>query len=103
MAIVDAIRTKDGKRVLLKRVYQSRQHPEIEISQLFSTEPLASDPRNHCVPLEDVLDPPDDPDLKILVFPFLQQIKATHFDTFGEIVDFLQQIFTVSTLCYLLL
>ncbi len=93
---MDAIRVKDGKRVLLKRVYRSEWHHELEISRLFSTEPLASGPHNRCVPLEDVISPPDEPDLKFMVFPFLQQLVALPFDTIGEIVDFLRQVFTVS-------
>ncbi|TFK74339.1 hypothetical protein BDN72DRAFT_833694 [Pluteus cervinus] len=93
-AIVDAIRMKDGKRVLLKRTYQSKWPYEAEVSQLFGTEPLVSDPRNYCVPLEDTICPPDEPDLKILVFPFLQRLNAIPFDTVGEIVDFLSQILT---------
>ncbi|TFK74308.1 kinase-like protein [Pluteus cervinus] len=93
-SIVDAIRVKDGKRVLLKRVDRSEWRHELETSRLFSTEPLASDPRNHCIPLEDVISPPDEPDLKFIVFPFLQQLVALPFDTIGEIVDFLRQVFT---------
>ncbi|TFK74336.1 hypothetical protein BDN72DRAFT_955945 [Pluteus cervinus] len=92
-AVVDAIRTKDGKRVLLKRIWQSVWPYEVEISQLFSTQPLAGDPHNHCVPLEGIISPPDEPDLKIMVFPFLQQLTAMPFDTFGEIIDFLHQVF----------
>ncbi|TFK74337.1 hypothetical protein BDN72DRAFT_955946 [Pluteus cervinus] len=93
-SIVDAIRVKDGKRVLLKSVDRTELPHEVEISQLLGAGPLASDPRNHCVPLEDVLSLPDEPDVKIIVFPFLQQLTAIPFDTFGEIVDFLQQVFT---------
>ncbi|TFK74309.1 hypothetical protein BDN72DRAFT_789580 [Pluteus cervinus] len=93
-AVVDAIRVKDGKRVLLKRINESDHPHEVEISQLLGTGPLASDPRNHCVPLEDVISPPDAPCVKIVVLPFLQQIRAIPFDTIGEIVDFLQQLFT---------
>ncbi|TFK74338.1 hypothetical protein BDN72DRAFT_833692 [Pluteus cervinus] len=93
-SIVDAIRMKDGKRVLLKRLYRSKNLHEIEISQLLGTGPLASDPRNHCALVDDILSPSDEPDLKFMVFPFLQQLTAIPFDSFGEIVDFLQQVFT---------
>ena len=43
----------------------------------------------------DTVYPPDNPDIKSLVSPFLQ-LTAMPFDTSGEIVDFLQQVFTVS-------
>ncbi|TFK74313.1 hypothetical protein BDN72DRAFT_81236 [Pluteus cervinus] len=82
----------DGKRVFLKRVYKSEHPFEVEITKLFGTEPLSSDPRNYCVPLLDTIYPPDEPDVTILVFPFLQQPEALPFDTFGEIVDFIRQI-----------
>ena len=34
---------------------------ELEINKLFTTEPLASNPRNRCVHLLDVIELPDDP------------------------------------------
>ncbi|TFK74311.1 hypothetical protein BDN72DRAFT_893286 [Pluteus cervinus] len=93
-AIVDAICIKDGKRVLLKKISKSKHPYEVEVTKFFGTAPLADDPRNHCVQLRDTLYPPEHPDLTILVFPFLQQIEALPFDTFGEIVDFIRQIFS---------
>ncbi|TFK74310.1 hypothetical protein BDN72DRAFT_833659 [Pluteus cervinus] len=92
--IVDAIRVKDGKRVLMKRIYRSSHPYEVEITTLFGTEPLASDPRNYCVQLQDTLYPPDHPDITIIVLPFLLPINTLPFDTVGEIVDFVQQIFS---------
>ncbi|TFK74300.1 kinase-like protein [Pluteus cervinus] len=93
-AIADAIRIKDGKRVLLKRVRKSDYPHELEITRYFNMETLASDPHNHCVRLEETLDVPDDSNITIAVFPFLQQLVGLRFDTVGEIIDFLQQIFT---------
>ncbi|TFK74326.1 hypothetical protein BDN72DRAFT_760068 [Pluteus cervinus] len=92
-AIVDATRVKDGKRVLLKRISKSDYPHEIEITRTFSTEPLANDPRNHCIHLEDVLESPESPDVAIAVFPFLQQLVALKFDTVGEVIDFIRQVF----------
>ncbi|TFK74321.1 hypothetical protein BDN72DRAFT_833673 [Pluteus cervinus] len=91
-AIVDAICIKDGKRVLLKKTLKAAHPYEVEITTFLGTAPLADDPRNYCVPLRDTLHPPDTPDLTILVFPFLQQLDALPFDTFGEIVDFIRQM-----------
>ncbi|TFK74325.1 hypothetical protein BDN72DRAFT_81534 [Pluteus cervinus] len=93
MAIVDAVRMEDGKRVLLKRVLRSDHPHEVAITKYFSTTPLSNDTRNHCVQLQDMLYPANRPDTTILVFPFLQQLTALRFDTIAEILDFIRQIF----------
>jgi len=72
-----------------------------------SSEPLASDPRNRCVPLLDVLEPPDEPEMIILVMPLLREYTSPPFDTVGEVMDCCRQLFEVSAtsftiLCYLL-
>ncbi|KAJ6559507.1 kinase-like domain-containing protein [Mycena sp. CBHHK59/15] len=91
--VMDATRTSDGKLVALKRV-DAKIHPfEAEIQLFLCSEPLAKDPRNHCSPIYEVLRTPDDPDVIILVMPFLRPFDDPNFDTFGEAVDFFQQIF----------
>ena len=78
-----------------KKVY-SNVHPyEVEITRLFSTAPLSSNPRNHCVPLYEVLDVPDDANAHILVFPFLRKFNDPDFETVGETVQCFEQIFEV--------
>lgn len=57
---------------------------------------MASDPRNHCVPIYEVLEVPDDPDKIILVMPLLRYFYNPSFYTVGEAVDFLTQVFEVS-------
>ncbi|TFK74314.1 hypothetical protein BDN72DRAFT_813212 [Pluteus cervinus] len=91
-AVVDAIRITDGKRVLLKKISKSEHPFEVEITKLLSSDALTGDPHNCCVRLLDVLQPTDAPEITILVFPFLQQLTASPFDTFGEIVGFIKQI-----------
>lgn len=74
------------------------KHPaEVEITRYFSSEPLASHPRNHCVPLYDVLEPPDDSELLIIVLPFLRDYDSPRFKSIGEAVEFFRQVFEVST------
>lgn len=80
----------------LKNVKKSAHPYEKEIGLYFSSHPLASDPRNHCVPIYEVLDSPLDPDIMILVMPFLRAFNDPSFRSVGEIVDFLTQIFEVS-------
>lgn len=82
--------------VALKRVRKSVHSYEKEIGLYFSAPPLASDPRNHCVPIHEFLDSPLDPDIMILVMPFLRAFDDPSFRSVGEVVDFLTQIFEVS-------
>ncbi|KAI0775850.1 kinase-like domain-containing protein [Trametes elegans] len=91
--VLDATRISDGAVVTLKQIKVS-QHPyEISIIQLFSSEPCASDPANHCIPAYEVLDVPDDTDLKIIVMPFLRKFFDPRFLTIGEAAEFFRQTF----------
>ena len=69
---MDATRISDGRPVMLKMLPREEGPHELGISKLFSTEPLTSDPRNHCVRLLDVIELPDDP--PIIVHPFITSI-----------------------------
>ncbi|THH17972.1 hypothetical protein EUX98_g9032 [Antrodiella citrinella] len=79
--------------VLLKRI-RRKVHPyEVEITQSFSKEPMKSHPHNHCIPLFDVLDVPDGDDTSIIVLPLLRLFDDPSFQTIGEVVEFIRQIF----------
>ncbi|KAG2130419.1 uncharacterized protein EDB93DRAFT_1180268 [Suillus bovinus] len=58
--LLDARRTQDGARVLLKCIDVSRHPYEIEIGRYFSSSPLSQDPANYCVPIYDVFQVPTD-------------------------------------------
>jgi hypothetical protein len=92
---MDATRIMDGKFVVLKITRKSSHPFETEIGTLFSTPPLANDPANHCVPIYEVLQVPDDEDKLLLVMPLLRPYDDPRFDTFGEALEFLRQIFEV--------
>ncbi|KAL4247870.1 hypothetical protein ABKN59_007476 [Abortiporus biennis] len=95
-SIIDATRSADGKLVALKRVVASVHPYEMEISRYFSNEPMESHPRNHCIPLLDVLEVPDhiDPEHTfILVVPFLRPFQDPRMKSIGEAVEFIRQIF----------
>ena len=85
----------DGAFLSLKAVEQSRHPYEANIGRLLSKEPLASDPKNHCVPILDILQVPDEQDKIIIVMPMLRRFDNPRFDTFGEVVDFFSQVFEV--------
>ncbi|KAJ7179552.1 hypothetical protein C8R46DRAFT_1160102 [Mycena filopes] len=84
--IIDAIRMEDG-------VNKETDDFEHELTSFFSSPALASDPRNHCVPLLATLLIPDDPNQLIMVMPLLLPYSKPRFDTFGEALDFFGQIF----------
>jgi hypothetical protein len=94
---MDATRISDGRQVILKRLLTKEGPYELEINKLFSTEPLASNPRNYCVHLLDVIELPDDP--PILVHPLLRPYDDPRFQTYGEFIIFFAQICEVSFVC----
>lgn len=83
---------------MLKRISKSVHPHEVEISKFFTSEPIASHPRNHCSPLYELLDPPGEPDHVILVTPFFRAFDDPPFDSVGEIVEFFRQAFEVCCL-----
>jgi hypothetical protein len=80
----------------LKIVYKSDHPLEADIGSLLSSEPLSSDPRNHCVPIYEVFSFPNDHTLNVLVMPLLRKYDDPRFETVGEVVDCIRQIFEVS-------
>ncbi|KAJ7092074.1 kinase-like domain-containing protein [Mycena belliarum] len=101
---LDAVRMRDQADVMLKLLRKSThvrevngevegKFVELEIGLFFSSEPLVKDPRNHCVPILEVLEVPDDDDCIMIVMPLLRKFALPRFDTFGEAIDFFKQIF----------
>ena len=90
-SVLDAWRA-DGSLVALKRIRPS----QFPIAKLFSSEPFASDPRNHCVPIYDVLEVPDEDDSALMVMPLLYRNECLPFGTIGEVVEFFRQVFEVN-------
>ncbi len=92
---LDAVRISDNEHVALKLVDSERNPHEVEISQYLSSEPLRSDPRNHCVPILDVFSVPDEPNFTIMVLPLLRTCNDPSWQTVGEVLSFIQQMFEV--------
>ncbi|KAI0062806.1 hypothetical protein BV25DRAFT_1915928 [Artomyces pyxidatus] len=91
--LMDATRTSDGSYVILKRVPSRSDNKEMEVARFLTSEPLASDPHNHCVPTLEVLKIPDETDAYILVTPLLRPFDDPPFETYGEAMAFFGQIF----------
>ncbi|KAH9941283.1 uncharacterized protein BXZ73DRAFT_88426 [Epithele typhae] len=89
---VDATRISDGAIVVLKRISKNSFPHEVEISRMFSVEPLASDPRNHCVPVYEVMQSPLDDDIVFIVIPFLRPFEKPPFRTVGEALECMRQL-----------
>jgi serine/threonine protein kinase len=75
----------------LKKVSKLYHPTEVAIGNFFSSEPRSSNADNHCVPIYDVLQVPEEESYVILVMPFLRQFKSPRFGTIGEAVDFFDQ------------
>ncbi|KIK80845.1 hypothetical protein PAXRUDRAFT_157549 [Paxillus rubicundulus Ve08.2h10] len=91
--IIDATRISDGKVVTLKRINQTDHPHEIAIAQYFSSDDLAAQPENHCVPVYEVFALNDDDNMVIIVMPLLRAYCDPGFDTIGEGVEFFRQLF----------
>ncbi|KAJ7902308.1 kinase-like domain-containing protein [Mycena leptocephala] len=97
--VIDATRVSDGSYVVLKR--SDRIHPsvvsgrlrETQIFQKLSSDPLASDPKNHCIRLIEILQVPDSDTKDLIVMPLLNRWDEFPFLTIGEAVEFFSQVF----------
>ncbi|KAJ7665727.1 kinase-like domain-containing protein [Mycena rosella] len=99
--VLDATRVLDGLPVLFKQkglpsdrssTIDFRAEFELQIIRKFSSEPLASDPKNHCVHLVEILDVPDVEKMNLIVIPLLFNWNYPRFAAIGEVVDLFSQI-----------
>ncbi|TEB23481.1 other/AgaK1 protein kinase [Coprinellus micaceus] len=97
--LIDAICLTDASYVVLKRIVHAESPEEVPILQYFLQEPQCSDPRNHCIELLEVLHPPDEEGVSIIVLPVLRPYDNPDFDTIGEGLDFIRQM--LEGLCFL--
>ncbi|KAJ7652363.1 hypothetical protein DFH06DRAFT_1282628 [Mycena polygramma] len=91
--IMDAVRISDDRKVILKYVSTKDNPDEVKIALLFSSPPHAGERRNHCIPVLEVLQDPEDDDIQILVMPFCAPFYRPDFDTVGEAIACFRQIF----------
>ncbi|KAK7448867.1 hypothetical protein VKT23_013597 [Stygiomarasmius scandens] len=92
--LMDARRISDGAIVMLKRISIKNNPRELAMARLLHSEPYRSDPRNHCIPIHEILSLPDEEEAVLLVMPFLYGWRVEpKLETVGETVEFLRQIF----------
>ncbi|KAG6821834.1 hypothetical protein H0H92_000599 [Tricholoma furcatifolium] len=92
--LMDATRA-DGTVVMLKAIDPARRPAEIPLRKLLSSKRLAS-PRNRCMHYLDVLE--QGPNQAFIVMPVLLRVEDAPFETIGEGVEFVRQIFEVALL-----
>lgn len=92
-SVLDATRMSHGTLVYLKRT--PSDSPELQVASYLSSELLRLDPRNHCVPLLDILQDPLNPDTAFMVMPFLRYITSPPFEVVGDILACIDQILEV--------
>ncbi|KAG6910414.1 hypothetical protein DXG01_010769 [Tephrocybe rancida] len=90
--VLDAIRA-DGSFVILKQVDINIHPDEIPTIKHFASDAFASHPQNHCIPVLEIIDPPEGSTIAFLVMPLLFDIDEPSFTTIGEAVAFCGQIF----------
>ncbi|RDB18654.1 hypothetical protein Hypma_014742 [Hypsizygus marmoreus] len=86
---IDAVRMRDNYKVVIKRV--SASTPEITIGTYMSSSPMASDPRNRSVPFLEVLYPPEDNSIAMVVMPMLYGFDLLPFRRVGEFSEAIHQ------------
>ena len=83
---------------MLKRIF-TYDHPyEVDIILSLVTEELVSDPRNHCVPVYEVLHSPIQEGAVFVGMPYLRLYNEPRLYTYGEAVECFYQLFEVSCL-----
>jgi len=92
---MDATRLSDGITVALKMIFKSEHPYESVIHQFLTSNALAAEPINHCIPLYELLEVPDNEDMLLLVMPFLRPCGDPRFQTIGEALEFFRQVFEV--------
>jgi hypothetical protein len=89
---MDGRTTANGAFVVIQLVTDQR---EVDIISLLSSNELRSDPRNHCVPILDIIPVPEDPDTTLIVKPLTQDFWRPPLETVDEFVEFLDQVLEV--------
>ncbi|TCD66664.1 hypothetical protein EIP91_001082 [Steccherinum ochraceum] len=95
--ILDAVRLRDNLTVAIKIVSSASE--EITIARLLSSAESSRNPNNHCVPIEDVIPDPLNPNKSLLIMPYLRPFDSPPFEVVEEVMDFIKQ--TLEGLCFI--
>ena len=89
--VIDATRRSDKFRVSIKSMDNTR---ELHIAR-YLTERHSD--RNHCVPILDVMQDPLEPNIALLVMPYLRRFNSPEFGTIDEVMEFIRQSLDASS------
>ena len=81
--------------VTLKRIKRGDHPYEADIALYLSSQALAPQPANHCVPVYEIFTLNGEDDTMIMVMPLLRLYNDPSFDTIGEAVECFRQLFEV--------
>ncbi|KAL5513743.1 hypothetical protein ACEPAH_4143 [Sanghuangporus vaninii] len=88
-SLIDAERMSDGLKVMLKTVDRSSKESRIAVYLSFAEH--SNDPRNHCVPIIDVIRDESEPCVEFLVMPLFRPFDEPPFFNVEEVLDFMKQ------------
>ena len=91
--VIDARRISDGKAVFIKKIASG--YPEEKLASHLSSTELRSDPRNHCVPILDLIPAPNGEPMTYVVMPLLRYIDKPPFETVDEVLECGEQLLEV--------
>ncbi|KAG8920047.1 hypothetical protein FRC01_000951 [Tulasnella sp. 417] len=89
VGLLDAQRISDGLVVMLKEI--DAKSTEGPITSLLSSQLLRSDPRNHAVPVLDVLVDNTNDQKSLLILPLLRVIDNPELESIPEALDLIEQ------------
>lgn len=105
--MLDAVGVADGRQVIIKMLVPADNdregEDELQLLQHFSSDPLKDDPENHVVPCYDSFPIPGVENGTFVVMPLLSRYTSIPFYRLSEVHDFLQQLFEVRPVYYLIL
>lgn len=89
--VLDAVRTKDNTKVVL-RITRS-DTDELSLAKRLCDPTLLQNPRNHTVPILDIIPIPDDDEKRVfIVMPMLRNFYSLPFHCRSEFVEALRQL-----------
>ncbi|KAF8706071.1 hypothetical protein RHS03_05237, partial [Rhizoctonia solani] len=90
--IMDAVREKDGKRVIIKAFDTRITSSELNILQYLSEDAIQANPSNHCTCALDSFPVPDRDGWMFVVMDTYYSISIIPFETVGEVVELIRQL-----------
>ncbi|KAG8714188.1 hypothetical protein FRC11_009488 [Ceratobasidium sp. 423] len=91
--IMDAVRVRDGERVIIKAFDAQITPNELRILQYLSSGDIQSNPRNHCACALDSFPVPGKDGWVFVVMDAYHPLFITPFETIGEVVELIRQLF----------